>query len=684
MVQILRPQARNYSADKSEAIETGQIAQNISDWGNVLKSASNVYSAIQKDFVETPKAEAEEADTNMINTQIGSKAQTELLKWNVAQIEAGVNPNSDEYTKQLYAKKEELYQPYIEQMQSEKGRAYLQKQGLDTAERIRQSNIGKIAKNRQKAQAQVAYADVLGNMQNDAREFGKLGDWEGFKEATAEDRKALVKYGKTNNIQGGSEFEIDKSNLENYLLGLAESDPETVVTMFDDQESLRKIVYDELSKTNPKMTDEDKEKTYQQMYEQSGQKLSGEEQLKSVLPESVFNQITDAFIKQKKVEQLNIKDQIKGVHKNSRAYNDLNNRLSEIQEQIDNPDESVINIIRQDLAKSVLPIAREQIGKNRLQQQKVEEANVKDTYTMLLNPNTSVSLQAQMALSLGQPAVENLFQQSISDEEMHKAYDAYAQAKTNVLTRQYATFEATQGVADKMYKFLSNPSDNDIVMIKDAFELLAEMHKADLTQDQWEDLNNIMYGALRDRNFADVSSAVLENNNRYFPDIPVIFRLGSQDIAPQSAPEAAGLQSNVLHKSSLSAVKTYLDKESTRISKEAMAMLGKAAQLPTEETRTAAVNEVQNFVANEKRKVYDNAMKNYGINLEKLRENKRIFGQAFTQLGNRNTVEYMGDDPYSGEPLFRPLTDYTAIANARKSILEGLEATRTPSEEKEK
>ena len=684
MVQFIREKTRQYAADQTGAIETGQVAKNIGEWNQAVQGAAKVYSAYNKEFVEQPLKELEEADTNMINTQIGAKAQTELLKWNVAQIEAGVDPNSDEYTQKLYAKKDELYQPYMEKMGSEKGRAFLEKQGLDTAEKIRQSNIGKISKNRQKAQAQYAYMDVRNNIKNDAREFGKLGDWEGFKEATEEDRKALIKYGKANNIQGGSEFEIDKDNIENYLLGLAESDPEAVINMFDDQETLKKITYEKLASKDPTLTDKQKEKIYNTIYEETGQKAKRESQFSDILPESIMNQTTDAFVKYKKDEQLYLREQMKDVPKGSKAYKSFEKRYNEAQEQIDNPDESVIGLLRKELGKSVLPVAREQLGKNRLQQQKMEEDNVKGIYTMVLNPDTSVSLQAQMALSLGQPTVENLFQQSISDEEMHKAYDAYAQAKTDVLTRQYATFEATRSVSDKVYDFLQNSSDNDIVLMKDGLELLTEMHKADLTQDQWQDLNNIMYGVFKDRAFGDMVSSVLEDNNRYFPNLPLVFSLGSQSIAPQSAPEEAGLPSNVLYKSTLGSVRTYLDKESTRISKDAMTMLGQVAQLPNAEQRAEGVNQVQNYIASEKKKVYDNAMKSYGIDLAKLRENKRNFGQAFTQLGSRNTVEYMGDDPYSGEPLFRPLTDYTSISNARKRILEGLESSKKSSEEKEK
>lgn len=679
MVQILRPQARQYAADQTDAIRTGQVAKNIGEWNQVIQGAGKIASSI----VESRRKEAEEADIDIINTQISSKPETDLLEWNYRQITNGKDPSTEKYTQELYAKRDELYQSYIDQMSSEKGRNLLQQRGLEAAEKIRRANIGKIAKNRQKAQAQVAYTDVLNNMSNEAREFGKLGDWEGFKEATAEDKKALVKYGKANNVKGGSEFEIDMDNIKNFALGQAETNPEEILKVYGTKEDYAEVKKKEIKDKMPQLSDKEADEIFNAMYEKEKIGDYSLEQQSSILPEGVKKQVSDAFVFSKKQEQLSIKEQMKDLPKNSKAHQSFQKRLDEIQEQIDNPEKYVIDILTSDIKKAVVPIAKEKFEANRLLEQKIQQESIKDTYTMVLNPDTSVSLQAQMALSLGQPAVENLFQQSVSDEEMHKAYDAYAQAKTNVLTRQYATVEATEAVADKLYKFLSNPSENDIVMIKDGLELLTEMHKADLTQDQWEDLNNVMYGALKDRKFADLSSDVLEDNNRYFPDLPLVFSLGSQDIAPQSAPEVAGLQSNVLYKSTLGAVKTYLDKESIRISKDAMAMLGQVAQLPTAEQRAEGVNQVQNYVASEKKKVYDNAMKSYGIDLAKLRENKRNFGQAFTQIG-RNTVEYMGDDPYSNEPLFRPLTDYTAISNARKRILEGLESSKKSSEEKGK
>ena len=698
MVEILRAGTRNYVADQSAAIRQQQVAKNIGEWGDVVKGAANIYSAFEKG-AEAREAERAKADEQIINTQISGKPETELLKWNAAQIESGIDPNTEEYTKALYAKRDELYAPYMEQMTSEKGRVFLESQGQKTAEKIRQSNIGKIAKNRQKAQAKVAFDETVKNINNDANEFGKLGDWQGFKAATEEDDKAIKKYAKANDI---SEYDIDKANMLSFELGQAVTDPETILKTYGTKEELREIKRKEagdiLTKTAKEKTpgvlqrlfpglipeemdlsEKQQDEVFEEWYIQGNIKENAVQKKMEMLPENAVKQVTDAFVMSKKQEQQALRDKMKLLPKGSKEYKSFEARIDEIQAQIDNPDEYVADAMTEDIKKAVFPVAKEQYEKNKLLEQKMREENVKEFYTMALNPNTSVSLPVQMAAALGQPVVEDLFQMSLPDEEMHRAYDAYAQAKTDVLTRRYATFEATEATADKMYKFLSNPSTNEIEMFRDGFELLAEMHKADLTQEQWQDMNNIMYGVFKDRAFADLAASVLEDNNKYFPDVPTIFRLGSQDIAPQEAPEEAGLPSNVLHKSTLSAVTTYLDKASLDISKKTVGLLGKAAQLDTPEERKQAIDEIRKFVANEKQKAYDFAMKNYGVDLAKLRENKKQFGQAFTQLGSRNVVEYMGDDPYSGKPLFRQLTDYTAISNARKRIIDGLEASKKQS-----
>lgn len=678
MVDFIREKTRQYASDQSGAIRTAQIAKNVGEWNDVIQGAGRIAGSIMDANAKAEK-EAEkkaiEADQQMIDTQIGSKAQTELLKWNVQQIEAGVNPNSDEYTQKLYAKRDELYQPYIDQMTSEKGRSTLQKQGLDTAERIRRSNIGQIAKNRQKAQARAAFVDTVKNVQNDAREYGKLGDWQGFKEATDSDRAALKKYAKANNIP---EYQVDMSNIQNFVLGQAESDPEEIIKIFgteaDYKEIKRAEQKEKMKNPDAPKADEFADDVTDWQYRKEDIESYSRQKRLEMLPEEAVKQTQDAFVFGKKQEKLELEKQINALPKGSTRRNSLEKKRDEIQGQIDDPEKYVVDMLTDNISKAVVPIAKQQYEKNRLMEKKIREDNVKEFYTMPLNPDSSVSFQAQMAAALGQPEVEDLFQMSVSNEEMHKAYNDWAESKTSASTRQYATFEATQSVADKMYDFLHNTSDDEMVMYKDGLELLTEINKADLTQDQKQDLNNIMYGVFKDRGFADLAASVLEDNNKYFPDIPLVAygnaTSGSHSLASEENKGELGLLSADTMMTDIDSVKAFLDKESLRISKDCIGMLALAAQLPTAEERSAQVDKIAEYVAGEKRKAYDTAMKTYGIDLGKLRENKRQFGQAFTTLGTMNPVEYMGDDPYSGQPLFRPLTDYQQIQNARQRILE--------------
>lgn len=670
MVDFIREKTRRYAADQTSVIRQSQITENIQEVGNLIQSAGKLAGSI----VEARKKDALDADKKMINTQVSSKPETELLAWNYEQIQAGIDPSTEEYTKALYAKRDELYQPYIDKMASEEGRITLESRGQEAAEKIRRSNIGKIANNRQKAQAQLAYEDVKANVQNEAKEFGRIGDWEGFKEATKEDRKALVDYAKKNEIPGGSEFEMDMANLTNYALGRAETEPEEVIGMFDDKETLRQMIYEKLEKADPTMSEKSKAKAFDVWYEDYIANKKEGESIKDYFSEEVINKTSDALVRQVKQQQNLLKEEMRGMPKDSKARKVLEEQYDKLQSVVDNPEDVVVDELSKSLKDAVLPIAKEQLAKNKLQEEKMEEANAVGFYTMVVNPDTSISFPAQMAAALGnRPAVEDLFQQSVSDEEMNKAYDAFAQAKTEVLTRQYATVEATQAVSDKMFDFLSTVDNNPIVTIKNGLELLAEMHKADLTQDQWNDLDNVMYGVFKDRAFADLASSVLENNNRYFPDLNWM----TNTFIPVSSAdqEAYGLPSTDIRMTDKDAVKKFIDTESVRISKETMRMLGEAAQLPDAEARKGAINEIVNFVANEKGKVYNKAMLNYGIDLAGLEEQKRAFGQAFTQIGG-STVEYMGKDPYSNEPNFRPTVNSQIVNEARKRIMDGINAIK--------
>lgn len=709
MVQFIREKARQYASDQSAAIRQSQMAQNVKEWGGVIQGVGKLYASSVVDQ-EKAKKEANEADQQMIDTQIGSKAQTELLKWNVAQIEAGVDPNSDEYTQKLYAKRDELYQPYIDQMTSEKGRNILQKQGLDTAERIRQSNIGQIAKNRKKAQARQAFADTAKNMQNDAREFGKFGDWEGFKEATKDDRKAMVDYVKANGDPKTAEFAVDASNITNYLAGLSETDPETVVTILDDKDALKEIVYNELEKTNPDMTEKQKQKAFEKLYEGSGQKASADEQLLAVLPESVLKQYTDSFVAAKKEEVQDIKDRMKETPKGSKAYEHLESRLDEAEKQIEAPEDSAIAGLRSDLSKTVLPIAKKQLGINKLQAKQLEKEAEINTYRAVLNPDTSVSNEAMMALALGRKQTEEMLQMSLPDSDMQKAYDAYAQANTEVLQREYATFDGTEAMFDAYNKVLQHDPADQLGAIKEVFDGYVALHNAPVTQEQADNYKALMHAAITDNAFADLVKGYVSIKDRYYPDTswfensigradnPALRTVGASplildpsnidfysrsreeqetlenyDQSVYNMPEGVRLDEQGLVTTAIMAqdkdtIEKYLKNKTIEIVNNTGGMLALAAAEKDPSARNALGQKALDYFNTEKRKTFDYAMENFGVDMAKLREVYNTRGEAITQLGMKR-VKYVGDDPSTGLPNWEPYEDEKATNEARDRIL---------------
>lgn len=674
MVQFIREQTRHYAADQTSAIRQGQLTQNVGEWNKIVQGAGKIASSVMSGL----ESKALEADEQMINTQIGSQAQTELLKWNAQQIQAGVDPNTDEYTQKLYAKRDELYQPYLDKMTSEKGRNILQKQGLDTAERIRQSNIGQIAKNRQKAQARQAFADTAKNMQNDAREFGKLGDWKGFKEATKDDRKAMVDYAKANGDPKAAEFAVDANNITNYLAGLSESEPEAVVAMVGDKDTLKEIVYDRIDKEKPGLSDKKKEEIFEDMYKDANQEQVGKEALLEVLPESVLKQYTDSFVAAKKEEVQDIKDRMKETPKGSKAYEHLESRLDEAEKQIEAPKDSAIEDLRSDLKKTILPIAKEQIGKNKLMEQKVAEENVIDTYRTVLNPNTSVSFEAQMALSLGQPAVEQLFQHSISDEEMHKAYDAYAQAKTDVLTRNYTTIEGTEAMIDAYRKVLEHDPADQLGAIKEVFDGFVALHNAPVTQEQIDNYQNAMYAALQDGAFADLMRSFTSLQDIYTPDTDwfqnALGRVNTSMVGDKNTPEGIklanmGLTSKAVMAQDVDTVEKYFRNKVVDITNNTGGMLALAASQQDPEARRVLGQQAVDYYTSEKRKTFDYAMQNFGIDMGALREAYKAGREVITNVGGV-TVRYLGDNPSTGLPNFEPYINEAETKRAIDRILD--------------
>lgn len=681
MVQLLRDQMRNYDSDQSGAIRTGQLAQNVKEWNTVIQKAGRIAQSYAKDKVD--------ADQSMINTEIGETGATELMQWNAKQIAAGVDPTTDAYTQKLYAERDRIYQPLIDKMGTQKGREFLQKQALDTGENIRQANIKKIGQLRQRAQAAAAFNTASNRLKTDAQEFGKNGDWEGYQEASKPARDAMIKYAKA---QGGDSaaaaeaLRIDTSSMLNFLGGMAQEDPETVLTMLDDKDSLRKIVYDKLDEMYPNATAEQKEKMFESAYGKSGQKASADEQLSAIMPESVKTAYVAHYTKAKEAEKKDLQERLKSLPKDSRAYKSVQEQIKKIDSDLDNPEQGALELLRSELNRSpIRDMARKQLQENKLREKQQDEQNFVTTHIAAISPDQMTRFEARSNLALvpmAKKRMDNFWNSSkVTPQSFKQMYDDYLEEDKKILENTKVTFEGTNALAAAVNKALQPGEMPDVERVANMFEALTELHKTPgLTQGEFEHVENILHAGMLDSVFGKMSAEVLQSGDRYFADTNWVTNIFNPTAYSKNLQLGMmGLPSKETRDVDIDRVQDYLDANAIRITDTAVAMLGEASKAPTTELRQAGVQEVANYIASEKQKVYDSAMKNFGIDLARLRDEKQKKGRAFTQIGWR-WKEYLGDDP-DGKPLFENAQSNEVMNAVRKRIIEGLEASAKKGEE---
>ena len=631
MVQILRDQMRNVTPDMSDANRLAEGARVFSDWGTMFKKAgslANQFNAEQK----KEQLEIEKADQNMIDTQIGSTLSNQLMRANAEKIASGVDPNTNEYNQWLESERERIFQPYIDQMQSDKGRATMQKMARDTTDKLVASNIGKIAKNRKSAQAQAAFAATGKQYKNDAFEFGKLGDWDSFQEATKPQREAMIKYAKK---KGGdaaaaeTEYQLDYNGIINYLGGLAESDPDLVVNMLD------------------------KEGT-------------AHEQLKGLIPDKMLERFSDSYVKNLKEQKYQMQERLKTLPVGSSAHNALKKEIAALEDKINNPDEDAYGQIREALASVVLPEAKKNAEKAALARKQMEEKYEVDTFAATISPDAQERFNAKSNISNWFGRAKSYVKDLMGDKEaktpmekMKKAYYDMKDATKDVLKAdpemqesQKVLYETSKASAEALNMALMEDDMPDIVRLTHGFEAIAEARRTPgMTEERMEKLQNIIHAGFYDKIFGETVRGVLQSPDRMFPDTSLLTNIvNPMSYSSDMQLTMMGMPSKDIADTDIDTVQAYLQANAIRIIDTAIDMIDKAAQLPTTEARQAAMQEVENYVASEKDKVYNTAMKNYGIDLARLREEKKRTGRAFTQIGYR-VKEYLGDTP-DGVPIF--------------------------------
>ena len=681
--------------------------------------ADKEYTAQVQQNLKTEQArlvneqKAFDASDKIVAADMAGRLENDLLRWNLEQ--RAKNPSyigTAEHEKRMrdeYARLSNMYGQGLGQA----GREEFTKKTQSTVNDFIGNDVKWAYKQKLKAGENSA-KNIAETMNKAARVYGANGDVDGFKEAHKQNRDNLAKYAKKMGMQNADKAlaEFDIKSATDYLKGLSETDPMSVIEALGDKETLIKSAKEVAQEDDTgdlgralwgigkaarrfipggEFIDNyilqhpgDEEK----WYKESGLEQSGREKFLEILPDDYKQMVADDYVKAAEAQMAELKQQQSRLAKGSHAYKSLTKQMNDLQATIDNPDDIVADVVRAKIKDTVLPEARKNLDLHKLANQELQQQQVVETYTMSMSPDKDVADAANFALALGQPTAEKLFNMSITPEAMHKAWERYKENDNKVKFNTMVEFDATEAIADGLSKIRDYQDNNPLEVIKYALDIQADLgESANMTESQKDNVQNILYTAVQDKAFGDVVSAVLSSENRYFPDTSWysnIFRRADVPlydyrnglVAGGEEYDLQGLVSSNIGRQDIDNVQRYLKAETVRVTNDVMTLLALAAKEPDQNKRAEMAQEAGNYLASEKRRVYDTAMKSYGIDLQRLREVKKEKGHAYTQVGAQ-LKEYLGDDPSTGEPLWGDYWDSEQANFARKRILDGLKATES-------
>jgi hypothetical protein len=674
MVQILKPQMRNYQADQTAAIKQQQMTQFISDVGGVVQGVANIYNAYQRNEQQRTR-EAEQADQDIINTEMGDKADYDLTAFNVENIGKGQDVSSQEYIAKLEAKSQEVYKPWYDQMTTEAGRNKVLEMARKSVDKLKKANLGSVAKLQKSSQAQQAVKNVQQSIASEAFDFGQLGDFDSFAESIADKKEAVVAYQESQGVPRElAEAQVDLDVAKNFALGWATNDPESLLQFLGD-EDYKNAQYEKLKKRFP----DSEESRLRALANISADKDMYKNKDKASKMYGTFTQqYKDAYIKGLEGEKQALLEEQKQFKQGTPNYRKSQERIAEIDKMIANPDEEVEKGLREMMAKVVLPVARAEYKKQQAQAAKEAEKETLQTYVATLSPDVVESANASLIIGEKNPVDilkeklnfiggDTFFNKEYYD--LSKAYDNYKAKKDERLARQsvpQTAFKATQSMVNGLKKVFANDGRTDAAVMSDAFTFSGGViGNTDMSDDDAEQMESVLYMGVRDRVFGGEIARVLNNADTYYPDLGFMETYWASDIKDNSG---VIMGNKTMHKTSRDNVKNFIEDEVQKTYKATMGMFEQASRLPESE-RASAMNKIEKFILDEKKRIYGTALSEYGINIKELQEAKNTKGFAYAKIGFR-IVEFKGllDN---GTPIFDDI-DSTAESKLLAERIEGI------------
>ena len=209
-----------------------------------LKADADYRKQVEKNIISEQKAY--DAADKMVATDMAGRLKNDLLRWNLEQRKN--NPNyigTAEHEKRMrdeYARLSNVYGQGL----GEAGKAEF-KSKTESAVNEFIGNDVKWAYQQKIKKGEESAKQIAETMNKTAGMYGANGDVEGFKEAHKENRKNLKEYAETAMPVGAGKAlnELDVKSINQFVSGLAQTNPEQAKAIMDSMENFKEIVPDE-------------------------------------------------------------------------------------------------------------------------------------------------------------------------------------------------------------------------------------------------------------------------------------------------------------------------------------------------------------------------------------------------------------------------------------------------------
>lgn len=270
MVDIIRRknaqvQAEDVSAvGKATVSMINSIGSAVADAGSAIESAyekhqkqklkeqkyqeqvqENIYKAQEK--IRADEQKAFDASDKIVAADMAGRLKNDLLRWNLEQRQN--NPNfigTAEHEKRMRDEYTRLSDKYGAGL-GEAGRSEFTNRTQSAVNEFISNDV-KWAYQQKLKKGEESAKQIAQTMNQTAGMYGANGDVEGFKQAHEESRQALKDYVSDVAPKGAKPalYEADKNSVVDFLMGMAETDPEKARAIMDNPELFKQIVPEDM------------------------------------------------------------------------------------------------------------------------------------------------------------------------------------------------------------------------------------------------------------------------------------------------------------------------------------------------------------------------------------------------------------------------------------------------------